>query len=491
MEIITQQHVLVNTDSLRPRAPHWLHLDLPDTVPESWFDLICSFLLLVRAAWSSRPPEEATLEAWQFGKKLVISQKISPAFEAENPEAVLALNKIAQQLTELSEICLTDGQPLNGNISENEDGSANDRSLAAESSHQRGLFAESNEATSDGEYERSSCVQTRRSHRRAVAVFSWDRAISAGGGLEHGRDEDSAKRMSRTLNRLRRSGSMRPLYGPVQGWSILLDALSVDFPNFAALIKTVIKPHLALISQGFEHRMARVLLVGPPGIGKTYFVQKLAFILNAGPALFVPMAAETNSSTLAGSSNFWSNSSPGVLFERLAWSSGNHPAGANPLVILDEIDKVKSDRYDPLGPLYSLLEEETARTWQDQSLPDVTVDASHVRVLATANDASVIPEPLVSRVLVFTIAPPDRAQSQRVVQRIFESLISGIGVGIHTALPTDVMESATAMSPREAKVRLSCALAMAFTAGRDRLLPSDWQDANLGTVQKKTIGFNA
>jgi hypothetical protein len=329
-----------------------------------------------------------------------------------------------------------------------------------------------------------------RAHRN-VQVFSWNRAMLADGGHDNGRDTDAASRILRTHKRLQLSGTARPLHGPLRGWERLIDELTRDFPNFEDLIHTVIRPHLTLVSRGYLHRMSNVVLVGPPGIGKTYFAQRLAEIVNTGPALFVPMASETNNSTLVGSSSFWSNAAPGCLFERLAWGSGNYKAVANPLVILDEIDKVKCDRYDPLGPLYCLLEVETARTFQDQSLPDVVIDASHVRVIATANDVSEIPEPLVSRVMLFHIEPPNRTQLQTVIHRIFEEIVARIGVRMSAVLPLSVLESAIALSPREVKVRLECAIALAVSRDRDHIDAKDWFSGGLGISRQKKIGFTA
>lgn len=490
MKIVARHAKLVNTDCLHRYASDWLTLDVPDALPEPSLKLIASHLQILCAAWTPHSKTHFVLEASQFGNLLVLRHHVSSNTDAQSSEVLLALNRIAWQVSELSAICNTEQQTSESDQPENEDSTVAAHPLASEASDQRSLFTPHAESTAEGVQDFGDEPSALPSNLRAIDVFTWP-GVNTDGGLERGRDEDSAKRMGRTLKRLRSSGSMRPLRGPVHGWQQKLATLANDFPNFAKLITTVIRPHLALISKGYQHRMPSVLLVGPPGIGKTYFTQTLAGILDTGPALFVPMAEATNNSTLAGSSTFWSNASPGALFERLAWGSGNQPAVANPLVILDEVDKVKGDRYDPLGPLYTLLETETARSWQDQAVPDVYIDASHIRVMATANDESFIPEPLLSRVLVFQIAAPDHAQSRRVVQRIYEGLIRSIGLPMRSTLPGDVMESAMAISPREAKVRLSCAMAMADADGRDHVNLQDWQEANLGTVQKKTIGFNA
>ena len=62
--------------------------------------------------------------------------------------------------------------------------------------------------------------------------------------------------------------------------------------------------------------------------------------------------------------------------------------------MLDEVDKAGGDhRYDPMGALYGLLERDTAVHFRDEFI-DVDMDASHILWVATANNESAIPEPI-------------------------------------------------------------------------------------------------
>ncbi len=69
---------------------------------------------------------------------------------------------------------------------------------------------------------------------------------------------------------------------------------------------------------------------------------------------------------------------------------GDH---TNPIVLLDELDKAnRGNNMDPIGPLYRLLETTSAH-WEDLSLPGLRMDASHLVILATANETTQIESP--------------------------------------------------------------------------------------------------
>jgi MoxR-like ATPase len=234
-----------------------------------------------------------------------------------------------------------------------------------------------------------------------------------------------------------------------------------------------------------------VLLVGPPGIGKTYFANAVAQTLGLQDALFIQMAGETNGSSLGGSSTFWHNSSPGKLFELLAWGDGRNAASANPVVVLDEVDKVHENQHNPLGALYSLLEEETSKKFQDQSLTDVLIDCSHVRFYCSANNLDLIPEPLLNRMMVFNIDLPSPEQLRDVIQNIYRGIIKRLRTRMHHELPAEVIEAALLLNPRAAKIRIECAVAMVISKGRTQMVLSDWPDVPMASQPKarRGIGF--
>ena len=303
------------------------------------------------------------------------------------------------------------------------------------------------------------------------------------------RDSDTSTRATKTIKRLHELGATRSLKSPAPNWHEELNGLQKNFPNFSQVITTIIGPHLALMDSGIKHKMPAVLLIGPLGIGKTQFALNLAALMCV-PSLFLPMNSETNSSALAGSSTFWSNSNPGRLFELLAWGTKGESPVANPLIILDEADKVTADRYDPLAALYSLLEEETASKFEDQSLPDIVFDASNVRYILTANDASTIPEPILSRVIQFHIPMPTQLEQREITQSIFRGLIEKLVLEFDNRLCDEILADATQLGPRTCKVRLNTAIGISFASGHKRLEIDSWVKSDVGGTPRTTrMGF--
>src|SRR5712672_4382272 len=187
-----------------------------------------------------------------------------------------------------------------------------------------------------------------------------------------------------------------------------MDVLFDELPNFAVVLEDIRK-HLALCVDSEDSvELPPMLLLGEPGIGKTHFARRIAELLGTGYG-FVPMSSLTAGWVLSGASSQWKNAKPGKVFD--TFLNGDY---ANPVIVVDELDKSSSDgSYDPLGALYELLEAETATRFIDEFV-ELPIDASGAVWLATANDASRIPEPLVNRLTVYEIEPPDDAGSLRI-----------------------------------------------------------------------------
>jgi len=216
-------------------------------------------------------------------------------------------------------------------------------------------------------------------------------------------------------------------------------------PNFTGVLDDV-KRHVALAQDspdGIE--ITPMLLLGAPGIGKTHFAKKLADLLGTGMSL-VPMSSMTAGWLLSGSSSQWKGAKPGKVFEALV--DGQY---ANPVIVVDEIDKAASDaQYDPLGALYSLLEHDTAQSFTDE-FAEVAIDASQVIWITTANDARGIPEPILNRMNVFEIEPPSPEAARQIARNLYQSIRSEHGWGQRfTPEPaSSVLDALAELPPRE------------------------------------------
>jgi ATP-dependent Lon protease len=262
-----------------------------------------------------------------------------------------------------------------------------------------------------------------------------------------------------------------------------MDLLFEDLPNFAEVLEDIRK-HLALcIDSNDSIELPPMLLLGEPGIGKTHFARKLADLLGTGFG-FVPMSSLTAGWVLSGASSQWKNAKPGKVFD--TFLNGDY---ANPVIVVDELDKAASDgQYDPLGALYELLELDTATRFVDEFV-EVPIDASGAVWLATANDASRIPEPVLNRMAVYEIDAPDEAGARRIAQTLYGEIRNGHDWGKRfPEMPSDAtLEKLASMAPREMRRAIQSAFGTAKIAGRTDVQPDDVQ-APRGSRRQK-IGF--
>jgi len=262
-----------------------------------------------------------------------------------------------------------------------------------------------------------------------------------------------------------------------------MEPLFDELPNFAVVLADIRK-HLALcIGSEDSVELPPMLLLGEPGIGKTHFARKMAQLLGTGFG-FVPMSSLTAGWVLSGASSQWKNAKPGKVFD--TFLNGDY---ANPVIVVDEIDKASSDgQYDPLGALYELLEIETATRFVDEFV-ELPIDASGAVWLATANDAARIPEPLLSRLAVYEIDPPDEAGSRRIAASIYREIRNAHDWGrqFPESPGEATLEKLAELAPREMKRAIQSAFGNAKIAGRSEVSPDDVRDSRAG--RRSRIGF--
>jgi Cdc6-like AAA superfamily ATPase len=298
------------------------------------------------------------------------------------------------------------------------------------------------------------------------------------------RDKDDVTKVKAILSKLIKAGGDRILK-PLPNHGIeFLDQLQENFPNFSKVVD-MLRGINALSSNGEVPRIPAMLLLGPPGVGKTMFAEALANGMQV-PFKIVRMENQQAGAGLVGSADFWSNSKPGAVFNVLT----NGDCG-NPVVVVDEVDKAANDnRYNPINGLYSLLEPGSASSFNDESLPDVSLDASKITWVLTANYKELIPEPILSRVRIFEIPSPDHNQAAQVAKRIYQMLLDespSLKVRFNNELSADVTDLLASLSPRKVRLAIEIALGRAAMAKRNALRPED-VDA-VEKVAKMKVGF--
>jgi ATP-dependent Lon protease len=253
-------------------------------------------------------------------------------------------------------------------------------------------------------------------------------------------------------------------------------------PNFREVIDDLRK-FLALAISGDEAvQFTPILLLGEPGLGKTYFAKKLAHALGTGFE-FVSLSSLTAGWVLTGASAQWHNARPGKIAQTLI--EGEY---ANPVVVLDEVDKSGGDhRYDPMGALYTLLERDTAQDFKDEYI-DVDMDASHILWVATANDETTIPDPILNRMNVYSIDRPDAEGSRRIALSVYREILDQHRWPFPPEPAEGLLDRLATIPPRDMKKLLLDAFGTAQLAGRDCLVPEDI-DAKKLCGRKARVGF--
>ncbi len=316
----------------------------------------------------------------------------------------------------------------------------------------------------------------------AIEIYDPDRLarrLGHGDGFvgdpaENSNDEDAAQaRQTKLWNRMQADerGPWRKLVIPDEAMIERIAGLDAISPQFSEVTAWIVRTARLASVTGTPLRLDPAVVVGPPGIGKTFYARKLAEALGVPSEVIAMNLMTDRGSAFSGLTPVWRASGPGKVAKLLI--EGSH---ACPLIVIDEIEKASpiNPRETPENVLHSLLERENAARFVDEFV-DLPIRADHIFWFATANSLDPLPESIVDRLIVFQVALKE-AEMLAIQKSIFHE--ANLRVGQSFAEPEIALFQATAgHNPRTLSRLWDIAMGFACEAGRRHLVAADIRGA--------------
>jgi ATP-dependent Lon protease len=229
-----------------------------------------------------------------------------------------------------------------------------------------------------------------------------------------------------------------------------------------------------------------ILLLSPPGMGKTFLATELAARLGT-VASIVSIPNQSSTSVFTGLDASWRAARPGEVAKTLIQGEA-----AQPLIILDEIDKAtRAGEYGfVLGALHDLWERPSAARLEDDFLK-IRFAADRMLWISTANSLDPLLPSIVDRAIVIELPSPTELQMRAIYQSIYDHLRLGYGDWFSAELPAPVIGSLSVCPPRAARKILGLAMTKAVSDCRSQLGVNDIAYASgfATKTARQRIGF--
>lgn len=285
-------------------------------------------------------------------------------------------------------------------------------------------------------------------------------------GATPGRDEQT--RFAALYNRLLREGStgVAPVVTPDPE---AVSEVGLRCPNFKHVTRFIADRAVLARAGQIDFRLPPMLLWGPPGVGKSHFAKLLADSLGVQKR-WLSFDSTAVGDQICGSDKHWGNTTHGLVADALLFSGV-----ANPLLVVDELDKARtgSVRGNPMHPLLSALEPVSAKAFRDISL-NIDFNASAANWLFLANDLKPIQAPILSRMKVFEIGLPQGDDRVTFAREVAAGAIADMGLKTGFKEPSrEVVQALAGLTAREIFQRVQSGVIRAVREMRTGLLPVD------------------